>query len=120
MILPDSDFENFPFEYQQESASGPHDVDFDVLGARFSITVGEDPAYVEEIMAQFRFAIANTQGISGMKDPLNVAILTVFLLVDEINKFRMQNREEIKARKTMDQTIQDLITRIDEALETPY
>ncbi|MCL2763261.1 MAG: cell division protein ZapA [Treponema sp.] len=110
MSLPNSDFEYAPFD-------GPHDLVIDILGASFSITAGEDPAYLDEVLAQFRFAVANTQGISGMKDPLNVAILTGFLLCDEINKLKMQNREDqAKADETLDRVVQNLITRINQTL----
>jgi len=118
MILPDLEYEKSPFEFQQEGDSGRHDLDFDILGAKFSISVGEDPAFLEAVLAQFRFAIANTQGISGMKDPLNVAILTGFLLCDEINKLRIQYRDEqIKNGQSVNRTVQDLISRIEQVLE---
>jgi cell division protein ZapA (FtsZ GTPase activity inhibitor) len=82
------------FDWQEELKDGPHDLLIDVLGAKFSITAGEDPAYLEEVLAQYRLAVANTQGISGMKDPLRVAVLTGFLLCDEINKLKQQVEED--------------------------
>ena len=118
MPLPNSDFEKSPFESQQEPKTGPHDLLIDVLGASFSITAGEDPAYLDEVLAQFRFAVANTQGISGMKDPLKVAILTGFLLCDEINKLKMQNKEEqAKIGSMLDRVTRNLITHIDRVIE---
>jgi cell division protein ZapA (FtsZ GTPase activity inhibitor) len=77
-----------------DTRTGPHDLLINVLGASFSITAGEDPAYLDEVLAQYQVAVANTQGISGMKDPLKVAILTGFLLCDEINKIKQQVEEE--------------------------
>ncbi|MDR0290473.1 MAG: cell division protein ZapA, partial [Treponema sp.] len=78
------------------SGSGAHDLIINVLGTRFSITAGEDPEYLDEVLAQYRFAVVTTQNISGMKDPLQVAILTGFLLCDEINKMKLQVKEEQK------------------------
>jgi cell division protein ZapA (FtsZ GTPase activity inhibitor) len=77
-----------------ESKKGPHDLLIDILGTRFSITAGEDPEYLDEVLAQYQFAVSNTQSISGMKDPLKIAILTGFLLCDEINKLKMQVKED--------------------------
>ena len=118
MSLPDSDFEDSPFEFEQGSETGRHDLIIDVLGTSFCITVDKDPDYLDEVMAQYRFAIANTQGISGMKDPLKVAILTGFLLCDEINKQKIQNEEEqVKTERILDKAMQNIITRIDQLLE---
>ena len=98
---------------------GPHDLIIDVLGARFSITAGEDPAYLDEVLAQYRFAVSNTQGIWGMKDPLKVAIMTGFLLCDEINKLKMQYKEGQARDGEVDRVIGNLITRIEQVIENP-
>jgi cell division protein ZapA (FtsZ GTPase activity inhibitor) len=91
---PETAFEGSPLPVSAGSQTGPHDLLINVLGASFSITAGEDPAYLDEVLAQYQVAVANTQGISGMKDPLKVAILTGFLLCDEINKIKQQVEEE--------------------------
>ena len=91
---PSDEFEVPPTEFSGKSQSGPHDLLINILGTSFSITAGEDPAYLNEVLAQYQIAVANTQGISGMKDPLKVAILTGFLLCDEINKIKLQIEEE--------------------------
>ena len=118
MSLPDSDFEDSPFEFEQGTETGRHDLLIDVLGTSFCITADKDPEYLDEILAQYRFAIANTQGISGMKDPLKVAILTGFLLCDEINKQKKQNEEEReKTGQELDDAMQSIISRIDQLLE---
>ena len=75
---------------QQKPSNSPHGLRIDVLGASFSITAGEDPDYLEEVLRQYQLMVANTQGISRMQDPLKVAILTGFLLCDEINKIKQQ------------------------------
>ena len=82
----------------------------DILGTSFSITAGEDEEYLQEIMSQFRRAVENTRQISGMKDPLKIAILAGFLLCDEINKIRLEAGEA-------EQRTLNLITRLDRALE---
>ena len=124
-VLPNPALEEFPPEFQPKPENTPHDLLIDVLGASFSITAGEDPAYLEEVLAQYRIAVANTQGISGMQDPLKVAILTGFLLCDEINKLKLQADEERASTKAqrvgeaqeLDRITQKLIARIDQAIE---
>ena len=114
--MPEPDYEN------EEPSIGRHDLMINVLGTSFSITAGEDPAYLEEVLAQYQVAVANTQGISGIKDPLKIAILTGFLLCDEINKLKTQVEEEqIKAEQEQTTEMQelnriarDIITRIDQ------
>jgi len=122
MPLPETEFEISPPESQTEPKAGPHDLLINILGTSFSITASEDPAYLDEVLAQYQIAVANTQGISGMKDPLKVAILTGFLLCDEINKIKTQVEEkqahDDQARTTeveeLNRIIRDIIARIDQ------
>jgi cell division protein ZapA (FtsZ GTPase activity inhibitor) len=102
-----------------------HDLLIDILGTSFSISASEDPAYLEEVLAQYQVAVANTQGISGMKDPLKIAILTGFLLCDEINKLKMQVEEDQTKTALEHQTeaqelsriTRNIIDRIDQAID---
>ncbi|MCL2270287.1 MAG: cell division protein ZapA [Treponema sp.] len=124
MPLPEKEFKNSQSILQSDSNNSPHDLLINILGARFSITAGEDPAYLDEVLAQYQVAVANTQGISGMKDPLKVAILTGFLLCDEINKIRLQTEEEqTKAdsqrtteNQELNRIMRNIITRIDQVI----
>jgi len=75
----------------------------DILGTSFTITADEDEAYLREILEQYRSAIENTQNISGITDPLNVAILTGYLLCDEINK--MKNRVDEESLEVKERTL---------------
>ena len=102
-----------------------NDLRLEILGTSFSISTDEDPAYLEEILNQYRTAVENTQNISGMKDPLKIAILAGFLLCDEINKIRTQageDREKAEALREgedreLSQRTLNLIARLDEALK---
>jgi len=124
MPLPETEFETSPPVSQEESETGRNDLLINVLGASFSITAGEDPEYLDEVLAQYQVAVANTQGISGMKDPLKVAILTGFLLCDEINKIKLQIEEEhtkTELQRTADmqelnRITRDIIARIDQVI----
>jgi len=123
MPLPETEFEVSPSESQTGPKTGPHDLLINILGTNFSITASEDPAYLDEVLAQYQIAVANTQGISGMKDPLKVAILTGFLLCDEINKIKLQveekqtkdDQQRAAEVQELNRLLRDIITRIDEA-----
>ena len=66
----------------------------DILGTSFTITAEEDEEYLQKVLTQYRAAVENTKNISGINEPLNVAVLTGFLLCDEINKMKQQLEEE--------------------------
>jgi cell division protein ZapA (FtsZ GTPase activity inhibitor) len=88
---------------------------FNILGTSFTIAADEDEAYLQDVLEQYRTAVENTQSISGINDPLNIAILTGFLLCDEINKIKRRNEgESVEVReRTM-----TLIAKLDDALQT--
>jgi cell division protein ZapA (FtsZ GTPase activity inhibitor) len=88
------------------------DLRLDLLGTSFSITADEDPAYLREILERYRTAVADAQKNMGLKDPLKTAILTGFLLCDEVHKLRSRGGDDETERLTL-----NLIARIDEALE---
>jgi cell division protein ZapA (FtsZ GTPase activity inhibitor) len=89
-----------------------NDFGFDILGTAFSITVDEDEAYLQKVLSQYRAAVENTQNISGIKEPLNIAILTGFLLCDEINKMKQQLENE--SIEVIERTMK-LIAKLDQA-----
>ncbi|GHV57449.1 cell division protein ZapA [Spirochaetia bacterium] len=94
------------------------DLRLDILGTSISISADEDAAYLEGLLGRFRAAIDNTQKSTGLKDPLKIAILTGFLLCDEVQKIKQQAevRGEHEDRETEQLTL-NLIARLDEALE---
>jgi len=124
---PDTENKDSVLESQPgtEPVITPHDLLIDILGASFYITAGEDPAYLDEVLAKYKIAVANTRSISGMQDPLKVAILTGFLLCDEINKLKLQIEEEqantdaqrADEAKELDLLTRKIIDRIDRFFE---
>ena len=62
------------------------DLRIDVLGTSFSITTDEEPEYLKKLLDKYRRTIENVQRISGLKDPLKTAVLTGFLLCDDLEK----------------------------------
>ncbi|MDR1420884.1 MAG: cell division protein ZapA [Treponema sp.] len=86
------------------------DLRLDILGTSFSITADEERAYLEEILVQYRAALERTREQTGLTDPLKLAILTGYLLSDEVHKLKGRNGHEAE------ELTLDLIARIDEAL----
>ena len=86
---------------------------FKLLGTSFSITADEDSAYLESLLGRYRIILENTQKATGMGDPLKLAILTGFLLCDEIEKTKNQNNNE---HKEAEQRTLNMIARIDEVI----
>jgi cell division protein ZapA (FtsZ GTPase activity inhibitor) len=97
------------------------DFALDVLGTSFTITVDEDPEYLNEILAQYREAVENTKEIFGLKDSLTAAVLTGFMLNEELHRLKEQLDEqrtasEAKAREAEERT-NNIIARINRVLE---
>ncbi|MDR2159670.1 MAG: mannose-6-phosphate isomerase, class I [Treponema sp.] len=91
-----------------------------ILGASLSISADEDPAYLEELLNAYEEAIESTKKSTGLKDSLKIAILTGFLLCDELKK--KQKGTPVPAGVTAEDRAAekltlDLIARIDDALD---
>jgi len=86
----------------------------DILGTSFTIDADEDKEYLQKVLEQYRTAIENTQSISGITAPLNIAILTGFMLCDEINKIRQKMEGE---SAELQQRTDNLIAKLDQALK---
>ena len=86
----------------------------DILGTSFTITADEDEEYLRKVLTQYRAAVENTKNISGINEPLNIAVLTGFLLCDEINKIKQQLEDE--SIEVSERTM-NLIANLDRALE---
>jgi cell division protein ZapA (FtsZ GTPase activity inhibitor) len=84
----------------------------DILGTSFSISAEEDPVYLENLLTRYYMSVENTRKITGLSDPLKLAIMTGFLLCDDIQK----SRESAESREA-EQIFLDINTRIDEALD---
>ena len=103
---------------ESKSADSLHDLLIDVLGTKFSITTNEAPEFLDKVLTQYHAAIENTQNISGMKDPLKIAILTGFLLCAEINKLKIQVEDEhTGVEEELNRITRSLIDSIDHAME---
>ncbi|MCL2443356.1 MAG: cell division protein ZapA [Treponema sp.] len=82
---------------QQGSERAGSVLSLDILGTSFLIKTDADEEYLNEVLKKYKAAIKNTQNISGISEPLNVAILTGFLLCDEFIKIEKQLNEANEA-----------------------
>lgn len=92
----------------------------DILGASFSISADEDPAYLENLLNRYRMCVENTRKLTGLTDPLKIAIMTGFLLCDDIQK-RRENEKMLEYRnaesREAERIILDINARMGEALD---
>ncbi|MDR0785838.1 MAG: cell division protein ZapA [Treponema sp.] len=93
----------------------------DVLGTSFSIAAEEDSDYLNRLLENFKLKIETTQKETGLKDPLRVAILTGYLICDELqriyDKQAFDNELVAHTEKEIEEITAHLITYIDEILE---
>jgi mannose-6-phosphate isomerase len=62
------------------------DLLIDILGTSFTISAEEAPEYLNMLLGKYRRTIENVQRATGLKDPLKTAVLTGFLLCDDLEK----------------------------------
>jgi mannose-6-phosphate isomerase len=94
------------------------DLRIDILGTSFSIAADEDSAYLESLLNQYRIRIDNTRKRTGLDDPLKLAVITGFLLCDDVRKAQKNEPfgRDSPEQDEMERITLDLITRIDEIL----
>ena len=62
------------------------DLRIDILGTVINISADEDPGYLQRILQKYRKKIEDIKNISGIKDPMSIAVLTGFILSEELEK----------------------------------
>ena len=97
------------------------DFTLDVLGTSFTITVDEDPDYLNEILTQYRAAVENTKELFQIKEPLTAAILTGYMVSEELHRLRKQNEGKVVVRedeaREAEALAKNMFARIDKVLE---
>ena len=87
----------------------------DILGTDITISTDEDPEYLNMLLGKYRDVIENVQKISGLNDPLKLAILTGFLLCDDLDKMAVSKENKFEQGKAEQLTL-GMISRIEEFL----
>ena len=92
------------------------DLRIDVLGTEITITTDEEASYLKVLMAKYRQTIENVRHRSGLKDPLKIAVLTGFLLCDDLEKAVTVEAKNNTTGEAEELTL-GMISRLDEALK---
>ena len=107
-------------EYTAEKTKTPvpgNVLRLDILGTSFTITAEEDEAYLDKVLTQYKTAVNNTQNISGISNPLNIAVLTGFLLCDEINKMKQSEEAAAGDAQEAEKRTMRLIAALDQVIK---
>ena len=61
-------------------------LNINVLGSSLLISAEEDPEYLNRLLVSYRAKLEETKKTTGLSEPIKIAILTGFILCDEIEK----------------------------------
>ncbi|MDR2618986.1 MAG: mannose-6-phosphate isomerase, class I [Treponema sp.] len=67
-----------------------NELHIEVLGTSISISADEEEEYLNRLLETYKKAVEDTQASTGITDPLKTAVLTGFLLCDEVQKARQE------------------------------
>jgi cell division protein ZapA (FtsZ GTPase activity inhibitor) len=85
----------------------------DVLGTSLNISADADSEYLESLLAQLKQHIDHAKQLTGLVDPLKLAILSSFLLCDELEKSKRIPPPDFPE---VEKLTMEMINRLDEAL----
>jgi mannose-6-phosphate isomerase len=88
----------------------------DVLGTSITISADEDQEYLKNLLETYQKKLEKIRAFTGLTDSLKIAVLTGFLLCDEVQKVSQKTEEEEQAAEKL--TL-DIISRLDKALDFP-
>ena len=95
-----------------------NDLRIDILGTSFVISTDQEPEYLNRLLSKYREAVEHIQRVSGLKDPLKIAILTGFLLCEDLQKAGTETAGK-KESSEAEQLTLGMIQRLEQALEVP-
>ena len=65
----------------------------DVLGASFAIKANEDEAYLNKLLGYYKKISDQIEKTGGLKDPLQISVLSGIMLCDELYKEKSKNAQ---------------------------
>ena len=90
------------------------DLRIDIFGTDFSISTDEAPEYLDKLLNKYRQNLENVKQRTGLTDPLKIAILTGFLLCDDLEKAGATKFErEKKDEEEVERLTLGIIARLD-------
>ena len=66
-----------------------------MLGTSLSISAEADPYYLQQLLGKYQQFVEQTRMGTGLEDPLKLAILSGFLLYDEIEKAKRNVKDSL-------------------------
>jgi mannose-6-phosphate isomerase len=94
----------------------------EVLGSSLTVSAEESLDYLQSLLGNYKKILQDTQKSTGLKDPLKIAILTGFLLCDELEKARQEKpKEDVQEHpdsREAEKLTMKLISRLDDILES--
>ena len=95
------------------------DLRIDILGTDISISAEEEKEYLDKLLSKYRKTIEDVQEKTGLKDPLKIAVLTGFLLCDDLEKAGAAPKKaaedfDIEEQGEVERLTLSMISRLDE------
>jgi mannose-6-phosphate isomerase len=87
----------------------------DILGTSITISTDENPDYLDLLLDKYRNAVQSVQEKTGLKDPLKTAIITGFLLCDDLEKAGRASPNDQEPLEAEQLTL-GMISRLDEII----
>ena len=96
------------------------DLSIDILGTSITISTDEEKEYLKTLLEKYRVTVEKVRRMSGLKEPLKIAVLTGFLLCDDLEKAGAGGvRDKTEQGSEAEQLTLGMISRLDEALGVP-
>ena len=95
------------------------DLRIDILGTVVNISTDEKPEYLNMLLNKYNDIIEKVRKISGLNDPLKLAVLTGFLLCDDLQKAGTGISEEKGEEGEAERLTLGMISRLEEVLAAP-
>ena len=92
------------------------DLRIDILGTSITISADEEAAYLNTLLSKYRAAVENVQRASALNDPLKIAVLTGFLLCDDLYKAGTPPSGDRESGE-LEQITLGMISRLEEVLQ---
>jgi len=94
----------------------------DLLGTSFTIRANEDTEYLEKLLGYYKRIIADIEKIGGLKNPVEIAIMSGITLCDELYKEKSKTAQiesgtfPSEDAKEVERITLEMIEKIDKAL----
>ena len=93
----------------------------ELSGTSFTIRSEEDDAYLQQLLSYYKKVSDGIEKTSGLKNPLQTAILSGIMLCDEVFKEKKRNSQTYSGDNESDSEAEritlEMIQKIDKALE---